>query len=83
MVTNTTKECDVFQYWYFLDKGCTFQLHVCNMCYNIYMMYTSLSDIAISNINEADYCCIISGISKSEAVKLLEKADLNEKSGTL
>ena len=41
------------------------------------------SDIAILNINSADYCCIINGINKSEAVILLQKANLNGKSGTL
>ena len=35
------------------------------------------------NINGADYRCIITWISKSEAVNLLQKADLNEKRRTL
>ena len=46
-------------------------------------MSINLSDIAISNIKGSDYCCIISGISKSEAVKLLQNVDLTEKSGAL
>ena len=28
----------------------------------------NLSDITVLNIKSADYCCIISGISKSEAI---------------
>ena len=43
----------------------------------------NLSDIAILNIQSADYCCIISGITKSEAINLMKNIDLNEKSGTL
>ena len=35
------------------------------------------------NIKGADYCCIISGISKSEAIKLMQNNYLTEKSGTL
>ena len=46
-------------------------------------MSTNLSDIAISNIKIADYCCIISGIRKNEAIKLMQNADLTEKSRTL
>ena len=46
-------------------------------------MSSNLSDIAISNIKGSDYCCIISGISKSEAIKLLQNVDLTEKSGAL
>ena len=43
----------------------------------------NLSDIAILNIKGSDYCCIISLISKNEAINLLQNADLTEKSGTL
>ena len=43
----------------------------------------NLRDIAILNIINADYGCITSGISKSEAVNLLKNADLTEKSETL
>ena len=42
-----------------------------------------LIDIAISNINNADYRCIITGVSKSKAVKLLQNIDLTEKKWTI
>ena len=47
------------------------------------MIPLNLSYFATLNINGVDYCCIISRISKSEAVNLLQKADLKEKKGTL
>ena len=43
------------------------------------MMSVNLSDIAILNIKHSDYRCIISLISKNEAINLLESADLTEK----
>ena len=43
----------------------------------------NLRDIAILNFKDSDYCCIISGISKNEAISLIQNADLTEKSGTL
>ena len=43
-------------------------------------MSMNLSDIAILNIKGSDYCCIISGISKSEAIKLIQNIDLTGKS---
>ena len=46
-------------------------------------MSVSLSDIAILNIKAYDYYCIISLISKNEAINLMQNADLTEKSGTL
>ena len=43
------------------------------------MMSMNLSDIAILNNESADYCCIISGISKSEAINLMQNIDLTKK----
>ena len=47
------------------------------------MMSLNLSDITILKIKNADYCCITSGISKSEATKLWQGIDLTLKNGTL
>ena len=47
------------------------------------MMSISLSDIAILNINCADYRCIFSGICKSEAINLMQNTDWTEKNETL
>ena len=47
------------------------------------MMSMSLSDIAISDIKSVDYHCIISGISKSEAINIMQNIDLTKKSGKL
>ena len=46
------------------------------------MLSVNLSNIAISKIQGADYCVIISGISKSEAANL-PQADLNKNSTIL
>ena len=81
--TNQSKECDVFHYWYFLDKGFTFQPYVCNGCHDILMMSMNLSDIANLNINGVDYCCIITEVSKIKAVNLQQKVHLNEKNRKL
>ena len=42
-------------------------------------MSVNLSDIAILNIKKADYGCIISEISKSEAIDLMQNIDLTKK----
>ena len=54
----------------FLNKGFKFQPNFCNRCNDLLMMSLNLSDIAILNIKSTDYRCIISGISKSEAINL-------------
>ena len=43
----------------------------------------NLSDIAILNIKGSEYRCIISLISKNEAINLMQNVDLNKKSRTL
>ena len=49
---------------------------------HLLMMSMNLSDIAILNSKGSDYCCIISGISKIEALKLLQNIHSTEKSET-
>ena len=43
----------------------------------------NLSNIVILNIKGANYCCIISGISKNEAINLMQNIDLTDESETL
>ena len=81
--TSASKECDICRYWYFLNYNFKFKKNASNSCHDLLMMSVNLSDIAIWNIKGTDYCCIISWISKNEAINLLQNADLTEISGTL
>ena len=47
------------------------------------MISMNLNDITILNIKSVDYCCIVSGTSKSEAIDLMQNIDLTEESETL
>ena len=80
--TSESKKRDICHYWFFLDKGFKFQSYVCNGCHDLSMISMSLSDIAILNIKSSDYSHIISRISKSEAINLIQNIDLTEKIGT-
>ena len=81
--TCAPKECDICDYWHFLNYNFKFQPNFCNKCHDLLMMFKNLSDIAILNIKRSDYRCIISLIRKNEAINLMQNADLTEKSGTL
>ena len=81
--TNASKMWDICYYWYFLNYSFKFQPNVCNRCHDLLMMSMNPSDIAILNIKSSDYSCIINLISKIEAIKLMQNADLTEESGTL
>ena len=43
------------------------------------MMDMNLTNIALLIIKKANYCCIISGISKSETINVLQNIDLTGK----
>ena len=81
--TSEPKECDISHYWYFLNKRVKFQPDVCNGCHDLLMMPINLNDIANINIKCADYHFINTGISKSEAINLMQNIDLTERSRTL
>ena len=49
---------------------------ICNGCLDVLMMSINVNDMAILNIQIVHYCCNIYGISKSEAVNLLQNAGL-------
>ena len=76
---SSSKECHIFYYWYFLKCSFNFQPNVCNRGRYLLMMSINLNDIAISNLKNSDYCCIISSIIKNEAIKLLQNVNLTEK----
>ena len=44
--TIESKDCDIFRYWYFLDKGSKFQQNVCNRCHDLLMMSVNLYELA-------------------------------------
>ena len=76
-----SKERIICRYWYFLDKRFKFQPSICNNCHDVLMIPMNFNDISVLNVCCANYC--INGISKGEAVNLLQNADLREKSGLL
>ena len=55
-----------------LSYSFKFQPNVSNRCHDLLMMFINLCDIAIFNIKGSDYCCIISLISKNEAITLMQ-----------
>ena len=63
----------------FFNYGFKFQNSVCNSCHDLTISYLNISDIVIITVKGVDYRCIIHGISKSEAINLLENSVLNDR----
>ena len=77
--TIASKECDICNHWYFLNYSFKFRPNFCNRCHVFLMLSMNLSDIAILNIKDSDYRCIISLITKNGAIYLMQNADLTKK----
>ena len=80
--TGVSNECNICHYWYFLNKGFKFQLNACIGCHYLLMMPINFSDVPILKVENTNYDCVITGINKSKAKKLLQNIDLTEKSVT-
>ena len=81
--TAASKECHICHYKYFLNYSFKLQPNVCHRFHDLLTISINLSKIAILNIKGSNYHGIISLINKNEAIKLLQNADLTEKSGIL
>ena len=58
----------------FLNKGFKLQRNAWNWYHDLLMMSMKISNIAILKIKGSDYCCIVIGIRKSDAIKkILQK----------
>ena len=65
---NTSKGCDICHYWYFLDKGFTFESYTWNASHDVLMIFMNLSSITILKAHVVDCRCIITKISKRETI---------------
>ena len=68
--TSKLKECKICNYLHFLGKEFKFQPDFWDGYNDSLMICTNLRHIAILNIEGADYCCIITGIIKPEAINV-------------
>ena len=70
----------VCHYWYFKDVEFKLELHVCNKCHDALMTAYELKNIAMLNVKGVDFTCILWGISRDEAVNMLNNSMLEDNS---
>ena len=80
---SASRNCNIYHHQYILSYSFKFQPNAYNKRHDLLMMSRNLSNIAILKIKGFDYRCIISLTSKSEAINLMQSADLTKNSGTL
>ena len=74
-------ECNIWHYWYFLNKGFSLQRSVCTRYLDL-LIIISINLNVILKIKNTNYYCIISGISNSEVINLAQNIKSTEKNGT-
>ena len=48
--TNKSKECDICNYWYFLDRNFSYEPYLCNGCPDLMQKAMNFNDVAIISI---------------------------------
>ena len=80
--TNTasaSKACMLCHYWYFKEVRFKLEPHNCNKCQFVLMNANELKNIAILNVKEVDFRCVLWSISRDEAVNRMNNSALEEK----
>ena len=75
--TNTSKECDICHYWYFLDKGFKYKPYLCNGCHDLMQKAINFSDVAIVSVKGSDYRINFWYMSKDDAINIMKNSNLN------
>ena len=68
--SNKSKECMICHYWYFKDIGYKLEPYVCNRCHDISMLAYDLENVAILNVKDVDYRCILWNMTRNDAVSI-------------
>ena len=81
--TSSSKECDICQYWYFLDKSFNYEPYLCNGCHDLMQKAMNFNDVAIVSIKKNDYRIHFWYMSKDEAISVMHNSSQMKKNGLL
>ena len=79
----TSRECSLCKFYYFLNKHFNYGPYLCNGCYNMSLKAISMQNLAIINHNGNRYCVNFAFISKKDSFNLIKNAVIIDKKGTL
>ena len=77
--TSGSKDCKHCHYWFFKDVSCKLKPHLGNKCHDVLKTAYELKTIAVLNVKGVECRCILWGISKNEAVSILNNSVLEHK----
>ena len=70
--TNSSTECDICYYGYFLDKGFKYEPYLCNGCHGLMQKAMNFSDAVIVAIKGSDYRIYFWYMSKDDAISMMK-----------
>ena len=79
----TSRECNLWKFYYFLDKSINYGPYLCNGCYDISLEAVSIKNLAIINHNGNHYRVNFAFLSKKDGYNLIKNASIIDKKGTL
>ena len=79
----TSKECNLCKFYYFLDRYFNHGPHLCDGCYDMLMKAVSIKNLAIINHNGNHYRVNFTFMNEKDAYNLIENAVIMGEKGTL
>ena len=79
----TSRECSLCKFYYFLDKIFNYGPYLCNGCYDMSLKAISMKYLAIINHNGNHYRVNFAFISKKDEFYLIKNAVIIGEKGTL
>ena len=79
----TSRECNLSKFCYFLDKKFSHGPYLCDGCYDISRKEISMQNLAIINHNGNHYCVNSAFMNKKDAYNLIKNAVIMGEKGTL
>ena len=73
--TSASKECNIFHYRYFLDRGFKYEPCLCNGCHNLMQKAMNFNDVAIVSIKGSYYRIHFWYRSKDDAINIMKVKD--------
>ena len=64
---NASRECDIWHYWYFLDKCFKYESHLCNGSHHLMQKTMNFTVVAIVSVKGNDYRIHFWYMSKDDA----------------
>ena len=79
----TSKQCSLCKFYYFLNKNFNYQTYLCNGCHDISIKATSMQNLAIIYHERNAYCVNSVFMSKNDAFNLIKNSNIIDKKGVL